>query len=250
MNIRIASAFLLGLATMALASLSCSEEEPAPTATPAPQASAQEVVESACSGIDDVDFDFSAVTKGTYDENNSGVTSWPDVTIKARVSGKDFEYEYIVPDGSSEGHIRLGDTAYMRLRNSDDWYVSEKFRASSIGEIIPILGDDTICPDLSRVVEKGEDELNGVKVTQYSSGDNDGTEKAAVDALDETFYGLKTAVAHTYWVGIDGQLVQYRNETHAFANDEDGSQRTHIVTVMTFEGVGEPNIIEAPALGE
>ena len=31
MNIRIASAFLLGLATMALASLSCSAEEPAPT---------------------------------------------------------------------------------------------------------------------------------------------------------------------------------------------------------------------------
>ena len=245
MRIRTALVFVLGIVVLAGGALFFW-----PDLDDEPPASAQEVVESACSGIDDVDFDFSAVMKGTYDENNSGVTSWPDVTIKARVSGKDFEYEYIVPDGSSEGHIRLGDTAYMRLRNSDDWYVSEKFHASSIGEILPMLGDAPICPDLSQVVRKGEDEVNGVKVTQYTSGDYDGTEKAAVDALDETFYGLKTAVAHTYWVGIDGQLVQYRNETRAFANDEDGSQRTYIVSLFTFLDIGEPNTITAPTLGE
>ena len=66
MNIRIASAFLLGLATMALASLSCSAEEPASTATPIPPASAQEVVESACTNMDKVDdYDFVTTIKVT-----------------------------------------------------------------------------------------------------------------------------------------------------------------------------------------
>ena len=91
---------------------------------------------------------------------------------------------------------------------------------------------------------------------------------------------LKTAVAVPIEMGIDGQLVQYRNETRAIRDDEDGSQRTYIVSALhvpghrdaqydhgtrrsrigeadvitnvvmisTISGVGEPNVITAPTI--
>ena len=104
------------LAVVALASLSCSAEEPASTATPIPPASAQEVVESACGHMEGVDsYDFMASVKAEQD----GVPFPDALTVEASVSGKDFQISF---PGATVVQVRasgLGTRATRAVRQAE-----------------------------------------------------------------------------------------------------------------------------------
>ena len=85
MSIRTALVFVLGVVVLAGGALFFW-----PDLDDEPQASAQEVVESACDGVDKVDdYDVSATVKGSYSESPEHTVEGT-YTFKAQVSGKDF----------------------------------------------------------------------------------------------------------------------------------------------------------------
>ena len=245
MNIKIASASLLGMVTMALASLSCSAEEPASTATPIPQASAQEVVESACDHMEGVDsYDFMASVKAEQD----GVPFPDALTVEASVSGKDYQISFTGGDGSTSEGIWVGNKGYTRsTAGGNVWEVSAAPLENIVSQLSQ-LGDSPVCPDLSNVSLKGEDELDGVKVTVYTSGDTAGVEKDALDDVDSSFQGLKHASIHEYWVDGNGLLVQHREDRYTLSQYNGGRTILRYVTLATFLDVGEPNVITAPTI--
>ena len=115
MNIRIATAFLLGLATMALASLSCSAEEPAPTATPAPQGSAPEA------HAQDLSQACAKATASPYFDLVRTVTNKPSdgeaferSEAKLQVAGADYHWTLQSHDGNENEGIYVGGVNYRR----------------------------------------------------------------------------------------------------------------------------------------
>ena len=248
MNIRIASVFLLGLATMALASLSCSAEEPAATATPAPQASAQEVVESACTEMAKTDqYDFSSQAGGS----ENGVPYPGVIEAKGSVSGKDY---YVTNTDYNDQVLEIkqvGSNYYMTL--ADGTWLRREIQAGVPHDSLG-LGDTPICPDLTNVIRKGEADIDGVKTMRYVSGDVGGSEKSALES-DADFRGSKYVYFHEYWIDASGLLVQHRVQIYLLQqNDPETSITGRNVSegykLTKFFGIGEPNTITAPVLGE
>ena len=238
---------VVALASLTLWTLLRSEGQPA--------ASAQEVVESACDDLEKArSYDMSATLKGSGD----GVP-WPiTFTFKAQVSGHDYQSSLRATDGSGEDIVRIGDTDYQRSIITDGsggviekgWQVSDT-KLRDVDSWLSALGDSPVCPDLSDVLYLGDEQIDGVKVTHYASGDTDGSQKKALDALDSAFEGMKDVEAHEYWVNVDGQLVQHRLEIHSLSQGPGVERRvTSAIGITKFLNVGEPNVITAPTLGE
>ena len=242
MNIKTASAFLLGVAVIGMAGLVVWF-----VSRDAPSVSAQEVVERACAGMADVDsYDFIVTVKA----EQGGVPFPETLTIKASISGKDYQTSITADDdgnqSASEG-IKVGDMSYERT-TGNPWRISEApFQdiVSHLGQ----LGDSPVCPDLNNVTWKGEEELDGVKVTLYTSGDTSGVEKDALDDVDSSFQGLKHVSVHEYWVDSNGLLVQHREDRYTLSKHDGGSTLLRFLTLARFLDVGEPNIITAPVVG-
>ena len=249
MRIRTALVFVLGIVVLAGGALFFW-----PDLDDEPPASAQVVVESACESLEKArSYDMSATLKGSGD----GVP-WPAFTFKAQVSGSDYQSSLRATDGSGEDIVRIGDTDYQRSIITDGsggviekgWQVSDT-KLRDVDSWLSALGDSPVCPDLSDVLYLGDEQIDGVKVTHYASGDTDGSQKKALDALDSAFEGMKDVEAHEYWVNVDGQLVQHRLGLHSLSQGGGTDRRTlSAIAVTKFLDVGEPNVITAPTLGE
>ena len=220
MNSRIAPAFLVGLATMALASLSCSAEEPSPTATPAPQASAQVMVESACTEMANTDqYDFSSQAGGS----ENGVPYPGIIEAKGSVSGKDY---YVTNTDYNDQVLEIrqvGSNVYMR-QGTDGAWIQRDVQARVPHDVLG-LGDTPICPDLTNVIQKGEEDLHGVKTIRYVSGDVDGSKEAALES-DSDFQGSKYIYFHEYWIDTGGLLVQHRAQIYLLQQNDPETEVT------------------------
>ena len=88
----------------------------------------------------------------------------------------------------------------------------------------------------------GTEELDGETVTRY-------TVEYDIDlAVNETKYAINTV--RDFWVGTTGQLVQNK-QVQTYPQDLDkGIDGLIIMWVGKIGGVGEPNVITAPALEE
>ena len=211
-----------------------------------PAVSAQETVEGVCSDMANLDsYDFIVTVKAEQD----GVSFPETLTIKASISGKDYQTSITADDdgnqSASEG-IKVGDMSYERT-TGNPWRISEApFQdiVSHLGQ----LGASPVCPDLNNVTWKGEEELDGVKVNVYTSGDTSGVEKDALDDVDSSFQGLKHVSVHDYWVDGNGLLVQHREDRYTLSQHEGGRTVLRFLTLATFLDVGEPNVITAPAI--
>ena len=247
MNIKIAAALTLGIVVLAGGALLFW-----PDLDDEPPASAQEVVESACESLEKArSYDMSATLKGS----GNGVP-WPAFTFKAQVSGSDYQSSLRATDGSGEDIIRIGDTDYDRslITDGSGGIIDEGWRTSDtklrdVDSWLGALGDSPACPDLSNVLYLGDEQLDGVKVSHYASGDTDGSQKKALDALDSTYEGLKIVEAHEYWVNVDGHLVQHRLGLHSLSQGS-GFERRNLSSIMLtkFLDIGEPNVITAPTI--
>ena len=252
MNIRIASAFLLGLATMALASLSCSAEEPAPTATPAPQGSAPEA------HAQDLSQACAKATASPYFDLVRTVTNKPSdgeaferSEAKLHVAGADYHWTLQSHDGNENEGIYVGGVNYRR-DGSRPWVESKDPGYQSLANAFGV--DFTaqgwsLCPHLEVAEDKGwvakigEENLDGVTTTVYSTSHD-------VVAPSPTDANYTINVTLHFWVDETGQLVQYRQvQTHP-PSPADNHPGVVATVVTKVSGVGEVNTITAPTVGQ
>ena len=121
-----------------------------------------EVVQTACGALAKIDsYDFIASVKAEQD----GVAFPDTLTVKASILGNDYQVSFSAgADNTSEG-IKVGDKGYVRsTAGGNVWEVSEASLQDVISQLRH-LGDSPICPDLSNVTWKAEEELDGEKVT-------------------------------------------------------------------------------------
>ena len=211
----------------------------------APMVSAQEVVQTACGALAKIDsYDFIASVKAEQD----GVAFPDTLTVKASISGNDYQVSFSAgSDNTSEG-IKVGDKGYVRsTAGGNVWEVSEAPLQDIVSQLRH-LGDSPICPDLSNVTWKADEELEGEKVTVYTSGDLSGVEKDALDEVDSSFAGEKHVSVHEYWVDASGLLVQHREDRFTLVQYEGSRSVLRYLTLARFLDVGEPNTITAPAI--
>ena len=240
MGIRIASLLTFGIVAIGMVALFVWLDN-----RNTPPVSAQETVQRVCGDMDNIDsYDFIASVKAEQD----GVVFPDTMTFKASVSGKDYQMSYTVGSDNSSEFIKVGDMGYTRSSvDGNIWEVS-KSDLQDIAPQLSALGDSPVCPEITNVLWKGEEELDGVKVTVYTSGDTSGVEKTALNDVDGSFQGLKHASNHEYWVDGNGLLVQHREERHTLSQHDGNRTVLHFFTLATFSGVGEPNTITAPTI--
>ena len=217
-----------------------------------PEASAQAAVESACDNLaTEKEYDFTASLKGT----NNGVSFPYAVTQKGNVSGEDYYTVFTVSNGETDEFMRVGGDSYWRRSEAGNVWERMDIDLKHTAGNLSALGNTPICPDLSEVVQKGETELDGVKVIRYISGDIDGSAKEALEQTGNDTRIDKEILFHEYLVDANGQLVQHRLETFVLTQLEDSTGSLHRQTatgtsITRFYDVGEPNTITAPAVGE
>ena len=241
MNIKTASAFLLGVAVIGMAGLVVWF-----VSRDAPPVSAQEVVERACEGTAGFgSYDLISTMKIEED----GVPIEGTMTVKVSVEGKDFQAETTYPDGSRREGIRVDDVDYERPHALGDGWAVSKAKFADVTAYLGHLGSSPACPELTNVTRKEEEELDGVKVTVYTAIDAAGLDKAALEKMDTSFDGERHAKAHKYWIDGSEMMVQYWEDRYTLSQ-YDGSRALLRFTFTTkISGVGEPNIITAPVVG-
>ena len=252
MNIKIAAAFLLGLATMAVASLSCSAEEPTPTATPAPQGSAPEAhaqdLSQACEKAT-ASSHFDLVQTVTRKPLDGGESDGTESTL--HVAGAEYHWTRESYDGTKFEGIYAGGVGYRR-DGSSPWVehktLDHQSTAGSFGVDFTAQGW-SICPHLEVAEDKGwvakigEENLDGVTTTVYSTSHD-------VVAPSPTDANYTINVTLHFWVDETGQLVQYRQvQTHP-PSPADNHPGVVATVVTKVSGVGEVNTITAPTVGQ
>ena len=236
MSIKIASALTLGIVVLAGGALFFW-----PDLDDEPQASAQEVVESACDDVDKAaSYDFIGTLKHTSPGAETSVTA----EVKGEVSGEDYHFEYTYEGALIRALRRVGDKSYATQAGGVWELYSSGLQDVDVS--LGALGDTPICPDITGIVYKGDEELDGVKVKRYSSGDAEISEEA-VRALKDEEKGLKNVEAHNYWVDVSGQLVQHQLDYFTLAYYDDIQISNGTIT-KRFLDIGEPNTITAPVV--
>ena len=240
MSIRTALVFVLGIVVLAGGALFFW-----PDLDDEPQASAQEVVESACANMDKAaSYDFIGTVKHTSPGAETGVTA----DVKGEVSGEDYHFEYSYEGTLIRALRRVGDKSYATQSGGVWELYNSRLQDFNVTLGAGALGDTPICPDITGVVYKGDEELDGVKVKRYSSGYEEVSEEA-VRALKDEVKGFKHIEAHNYWVDVSGQLVQHQLDYFTLAYYDD-IQISNGTLTKRFLDIGEPNVIEVPTLGE
>ena len=211
--------------------------------------SAMDAMQSACGNLD---------TAKYYDGMSSMTISQDGVDLDETISGK---FEVAGPDFSnSVKHLNAGlsweqvyvdGKGYMRDIITNHEWQEAYYPLEATNEAFPMLGDTPGCPTLTNVTKVGDEVIDGVAVTKYTSGDGKGVLDEAL--LDEAFRGTKEADLHEFWVDGQGRLRQYYNEHYMVVHYEgsaEGKTTGVYRTLTTFSGHGEPNTITAPAVGE
>ena len=189
----------------------------------------------------------------TITTERNGVPEEVDVTLKAIVSGDDYYAFLHVSNGQAAEFKRVDGTDYERESQDGMTWPAWELARGELREphaLLTDLGETPMCPSTDNLELLGEEELDGRMTTKYASGDTDGAERAAIDALDDTFRGLKQAHYHEYWLDETGQLVQHRHEVYTLSAHPESTQRSHNVVLTRFYHVGDRNGITAPTLGE
>ena len=183
-------------------------------------------------------YDLSASVKGSSD----GVPWGESPTLKASAADDDYQAITTAENGETYDFIRVGDVGYVRDSRSGNAWKLAGGPLRDIDEFLGDLGDSPICPELTEVTWKGEEELNGIKVTLYTSGEG----ASALDDVDSDFRGSEKDSSHEVWVDGSGQLAQHRHSLYELSQDDEGNGTAHTVVLSTFLDVGEPNTITAP----
>ena len=211
-----------------------------------PTVSAKEAVEAACNKLANVNhYDMAATVKHT----TNGVQEAESFTMAARVSGADWIAKWTSSSDGATGQLaRVDGKSYTRDSIDGRGWAYFPTALPHLNASISHLGANLACPSLDKVtLESSETGSDGSALTRYSSG-------TGAEGLSDAFAnpdGSKATIAHTFWVDAEGLLVKHREELHLLLVDPDGRRRQGVQTsVTTYSGIGEPNTITAPVIGE
>ena len=204
------------------------------------RASAQDILYSACEQTEaqqDFDFDGKITTEiPTLGANYNGSISGNNYSIVITLMG-------------SEGGVLeargVGGGVYYR-EDGGEWKVDETgtldliyFRNLINSKAAP-LGEDVLCPE-GAVASVGFESVEGVQAEHFTLTESSEVGPVGnVDGLPGESDGVSSR-EYNYWVGPDGLLVQTNHRT-VFTTGG------YTDVTSTISGVGDPNVIEKPAL--
>ena len=210
-----------------------------------PQVSAQEAVERACADTVDLDsYDLLTTMKIEQD----GLALDGSLTLKVSVEGKDFQMENIDPEGRKNEAIRVDGVDYEKPNPWGDGWAVSKTTFADVTAFLGHLGESPACPELGPVTRKGEEEIDGVKVTVYTATDAAGLDKAALEKMDTSFDGERHAKEHKYWIDESGLMVRYWEDRYTLSQYEGSRALLRFTFTTKISGVGEANTITAPTI--
>ena len=165
-----------------------------------------------------------------------------------RVSGEDYHIRLTMVDQEGTVNEFIGFNGVNYVHAEGQWGALDQYSPlSTFHSLHPITGGSVVCPnlDLGAVTRVGEGMLESRKVEHFRLAEgsnigpvaNIGGALSVVDVLERTW---------DIWVDSNGQLVQ-TDLTADYAATADYPQ-TRVTVRSIISGVGEPNVITAPAL--
>ena len=209
------------------------------TATDAtPEAHAQVVTEACAKTLTTDYFDINVNMEATRD----GEPSTYQFTATASVAGPNFQVSVsgFVDQPVHVDGIHLDGKGYAR-ENDGPWAIDPMATNSLLTFFVggaPTAQGWSLCPGLDKAEKVGDETLQDMATTRYSWS-------VSTDALPDSAKDHIVMTRADYWVDQTGQLVQMRRtEVHPI----DPPMTT--IQTTTFSGVGQPNEITAPTLGQ
>ena len=199
-----------------------------------PGVDAQAILQDACTGRGITDYDI--VRNGTHQPGEGAdIVRWVE---KLRVSGGDLHILISSPDSSEQGEdIRIGNELWVRHTKPDgtwgEWRHSVLREPSETADTDGKAEEATFC---------GYHPLSKVKLVGTETVQGEDTRKFEVEfeKFDGDEFGQGKFIRQmTYWINLDGKVVQFQDETIREDNDK-------LLIIQTFDEVGVPNVITAP----
>ncbi len=227
--------------------------------TDSPNVSAQAILDNACEQIaDQQNFDFTSVrTMPVERPEEWGGKSTIVVGSDVRISGEDFHVTYTESGDFMGEAIAVNGVVYIRDDSTNmQWELDEDedgFNARDyLTTLLGLLGSDdrdpespgsTLCTDTIGAVgvvdEEVEPGVHHLRIEEDAVGAT-----GPVGNVDGTFSWPGFDTVQDYWVDADNGLLLKTKVIYTFAGEPEwtGEFTTEI------SGVGEPNVIEIPAL--
>ena len=202
---------------------------PIPAATPAPTPAPIPTLRARSKCAD-------APNRDSYDV--AAVSTTPDThwISDIRVSGEDYHLivNMVEPEGIVSEFIGVGGAFYGRIDSLEWERLDQSFSLSTLYSPHPIKGEFVVCPNLDwpSLTLVGEEMLDGQLVEHFRIE----MMQRQVQVIDRTY---------DIWVDSNGQLVQAQQIMDFEATEF--YPATRAVFRSTISGVGEPNVITAPA---
>ena len=208
-----------------------------------PDVSAQVVTDACTKTTSATHIDLSLSHVGKY-ISGEGTDSAGE--IKARIAGADFhfagdiagdpylpynEIELIYLDGV--GYSRYDDGPWEITHDVDEKVLARMLRLDPAPD-----GSWDLCPQVTDIEKVGPETLDGVATTHYMST-NEVVNKLGKD-------DLRHDLALHYWLDEEGLLVQLQFDIVTRTGEYETLNRT----ITKVSGMGEPNVITAPTLGQ
>ncbi len=163
---------------------------------------------------------------------------------KIRIAGPDFHYAAQTSDGqpfTTAEAIYLDGVVYGRVEDGP-WEVAHDIDSKNLARMLSLQpaadGSWDLCPQVTNIEKLGPEMLDGVATTHYKSVSEEFTKAGK----DDVYIG----VTLRYWLNEEGLLVQFQMDVEHHHGDQAVLNRT----TTKVSGVGEPNVITAPTVGE
>ena len=211
------------------------------------QGASEQIVADACAKAVSTDyFDLTVSMKSTsliVNEDRNQIEAYFDASLS--VAGNDYQVELQGLMASPiDGHgIYVDGVGYSRAESTEEWKLEDSLTPTLLSYLGATLTEDvwSICPDSENAEKVGPSYVRGMNTTLYSwrfSRDD----SPDSEPLNYTTYQWD------FWVDETGQLVQLeRTETY---RGLDGRPTSASKWTTIISGVGEPNTITSPVLGE
>ena len=193
-------------------------------------------------------------TQEPFDFRTVVTTPYQEATYNARVSGEDFHLTATMKSGHVVEAIRVDGRGYSR-ENGGEWG-TENLPSISVlhGLIHHIRGGNVVCPQLRPEAKVGDEVLGATSTARFRFSQSSvigpvgvldtGSPPVAVasgDVVAKSIYEL--------WVDSTGRLLQTKIVATFKAGDNQPEENRGEMTSI-ISGVGEPNVITAPVIGQ
>lgn len=198
---------------------------------------AQELFESACEQSQAESYDLTITRTWSWDDSEEIGQGY---TAVVQVSGDDF---YMIMDGEFE-YMEVGDTAYFRATTDPiypKWYLLPYDYRFPL-RTHPYGTATDLCPELGPVANVGQESVGSANTQRLRATLNyvyEDRSRVNEETGEKELYDLEINNVWDFWVDDGGMLVQTLKEQE--------KESLTKWTLTKVSGVGQPNVITAPA---